>query len=69
MGAMELEPVILNQASHEIREQYLDCTKARTLLNWRPRFSLEDGLLRTIEWYRSFLGTAAPAPQQSYSAT
>jgi CDP-glucose 4,6-dehydratase len=69
MGAMELEPVILNQASHEIREQYLDCTKARTLLNWRPRFSLEDGLQRTIEWYRSFLGTAAPAPQQSYSAT
>jgi CDP-glucose 4,6-dehydratase len=69
MGAMELEPVILNQASHEIREQYLDCGKARTLLNWRPRFSLEDGLQRTIEWYRSFLGTAAPAPQQSYSAT
>ncbi len=69
LGAMELEPVILNQASHEIREQYLDCSKARTLLNWHPRFSLEDGLQRTIEWYRGFLGATVPAPQQSYSAT
>jgi CDP-glucose 4,6-dehydratase len=69
MGALELEPVILNEASHEIREQYLDCTKARRLLDWRPRFSIEDGLQRTIEWYRGFLGAAAPAPQQSYSAT
>jgi CDP-glucose 4,6-dehydratase len=69
MGALELEPVILNEASHEIREQYLDCTKARTLLNWHPRFSMEDGLQRTVEWYRSFLGAAARTPQQSYSAT
>lgn len=69
MGALELEPVILNEASHEIREQFLDCAKARKLLDWRPRFSLEEGLARTIEWYRSFLGAPSPAPQQSYSAT
>jgi len=69
MGALEFEPVILNQASHEIREQYLDCSKARTLLNWRPRFSLEDGLRRAVDWYRSYLGSPSTAPQESYSAT
>ena len=54
MGCPELEPVILNEANHEIREQFLDCTKARTRLNWRPSFSLEQGLARAVDWYREF---------------
>ena len=29
----------------------LDITKARRLLNWEPRFSLYEGLKRTIDWY------------------
>jgi UDP-glucose 4-epimerase len=31
----------------------LDNSRARELLGWEPRYSLEDGLLRTIEWYAS----------------
>lgn len=27
-------------------------SKARELLNWQPRYDLEEGLLRTIYWYR-----------------
>ncbi len=54
MGSTQLPPIILNEANHEIREQYLDCTKARTRLNWRSSFSLEQGLARTVEWYREF---------------
>jgi len=57
MDARELKPVILNEASHEIREQYLDCTKARTLLGWKSHYPLEAGLERTVAWYRSFLGS------------
>jgi CDP-glucose 4,6-dehydratase len=53
--ARELKPVILNEACHEIREQYLDCAKARTLLGWKARYSLDAGLERTVAWYRSFL--------------
>ena len=30
-----------------------DITKARTLLGWEPSVSLEDGLTKTLEWYRS----------------
>jgi len=29
----------------------LDNTRARELLGWLPRFSLEEGLKKTIEWY------------------
>ena len=29
-----------------------DRSKAEKLLDWRPRISFEDGLDRTIEWYR-----------------
>lgn len=55
----DLEPEILGQASHEIRAQYLSSAKARCLLDWTPLFSLEEGLARTIAWYREFL---APTP-------
>jgi CDP-glucose 4,6-dehydratase len=53
--ASDLSPEILNEANNEIRHQYLDSTKARTLLNWTPLFDLDKGLGRTIEWYREFL--------------
>ncbi len=33
-----------------------DITRARTLLNWSPRVDRREGLLRTIEWFRSQLG-------------
>jgi CDP-glucose 4,6-dehydratase len=50
-----LQPDVRNEASNEIPHQYLSAAKARERLGWRPLFSLEDGLGRTIDWYRSFL--------------
>lgn len=50
------KPDILNEASNEIRHQYLSAVKARKILGWQPLFTLEEGLRRTIEWYRDFLG-------------
>ena len=54
-----LRPEILNQASNEIRHQFLSAEKARNVLNWRPEFTLDEGLDRTIAWYRDFLGVPA----------
>jgi CDP-glucose 4,6-dehydratase len=51
-----LRPEVLNQASNEIRHQFLDAERARTILNWKPQFTLESGLDRTLGWYREFLG-------------
>ncbi len=54
MGS-DLEPDIRNEASNEIRHQYLSAARARRELNWRPLYTLEEGLERTIAWYREFL--------------
>lgn len=51
----ELEPVVLNEASHEIGRQYLSSEKAHRVLNWRAQYSLDEGLRRTLAWYRTFL--------------
>jgi CDP-glucose 4,6-dehydratase len=51
----DLEPEVRNEASNEIRHQYLDASKARRMLDWQPLFSLDEGLRRTIAWYRDFL--------------
>lgn len=53
MGA-DSEPVILNQATNEIRHQYLSAKKAREMLGWQPLFNLEQGLQRTVDWYKDF---------------
>jgi len=50
----ELEPVVLNQASHEIGRQYLSSEKAHRVLGWRAGYSLDEGLRRTLTWYRAF---------------
>lgn len=55
-GRTELEPLILNEARHEIPEQWLDCTRAHERLGWQPRYSLEQGLKETIAWYKAWLG-------------
>jgi CDP-glucose 4,6-dehydratase len=50
-----LEPDVRNEASHEIRDQYLSAAKARQRLNWSPLYSLDEGLRRTTQWYQEFL--------------
>ncbi|MGB8981945.1 MAG: GDP-mannose 4,6-dehydratase, partial [Anaerolineales bacterium] len=49
-----LAPQICNETSNEIRHQYLSAEKARRELGWRPMFDLDEGLQRTIDWYKDF---------------
>jgi len=51
----KLEPQVLNQASNEIRCQYLSAERARRMLAWSPLFTLDTGIGHTISWYRDFL--------------
>jgi CDP-glucose 4,6-dehydratase len=55
MHCQHLSPDIRNVAQGEIHSQYLSSDKARSVLGWRPEFSLEKGLSETIEWYGHFL--------------
>jgi CDP-glucose 4,6-dehydratase len=54
MGS-DLQPEVRNEASNEIRKQYLNANKARRVLGWSPLFTMEDGLDKTIAWYKNFL--------------
>ena len=56
MGS-DLKPEVRGEATNEIRHQYLSATKARSVLDWSPQFSLDDALGRTIAWYRQFLAS------------
>ncbi|HET8825311.1 MAG TPA: GDP-mannose 4,6-dehydratase [Terriglobales bacterium] len=51
----KLKPEILNQASNEIRHQFLSAERARKELNWKPMFTLDQGLEKTLAWYRKAL--------------
>ncbi|MGL6095608.1 MAG: NAD-dependent epimerase/dehydratase family protein, partial [Fimbriiglobus sp.] len=51
----DLAPDVRNEASNEIRHQYLSAEKARQELGWSPLFDLDAGLRRTVEWYTEYL--------------
>ena len=51
-----LKPVILNNAQNEILHQYLDSSKAMRVLGWEPEHDIDEGLVKTIVWYRWHLG-------------
>jgi CDP-glucose 4,6-dehydratase len=55
----DLEPIIHNQASNEIERQYLSSEKVGPVLGWKPRYTLQEGLRRTMAWYRLFLVEAS----------
>ena len=57
MDRVDLRPVILNEAKGEIRHQYLSAEKAKTVLGWRPTYTLDEALRDTIAWYREFFET------------
>ncbi len=43
---------ILNEATYEIRRQYLSSEKSRKILGWKIKHSLNEGLVKTINWYK-----------------
>ena len=44
----------------EIDKQYVDATKLTRLTGWSPSFEIEQGLERTIAWYREHPESLAP---------
>jgi CDP-glucose 4,6-dehydratase len=53
MGS-DLKPDLLNQATNEIQDQYLSAKKAKKMLNWASKYTLDVGLKETIDWYTHF---------------
>ncbi|MHA1976677.1 MAG: GDP-mannose 4,6-dehydratase [Candidatus Hodarchaeales archaeon] len=42
-----------NYRPNEIWDMYCDNTKAKQILGWEPRISMDEGLSHTIEWFKS----------------
>lgn len=59
-----LQPEILDlpEAKFEIPIQRLSAEKARRLLNWKPKYGLEEGLTRSIKWYSEYLASYRKIP-------
>jgi CDP-glucose 4,6-dehydratase len=64
LAGSELEPDIRGAGvpHGEIDRQWVDFSKLRELTGWEPSVTLEEGLQRTIDWYRAQAsGSSAPA--------
>ena len=48
-------PTISNSTKSEIKDQHLDSRKARELLGWSSKVTLQEGLKLTAEWYQKYL--------------
>ena len=46
-----------NNSQGEIFYQHLDCKRAERELNWKARYSFEEGIARTVDWYKNYLGS------------
>ena len=46
---------VLGKAEYEIKHQYLSSKKARRILGWNPKTTIDEGLSKTIKWYRDYL--------------
>jgi CDP-glucose 4,6-dehydratase len=46
---------ILNVAKNEIYEQYLSTEKIERFFDWHTKYSFEEGIKETIEWYEKIL--------------
>ncbi|BAZ32832.1 NAD-dependent epimerase/dehydratase [Cylindrospermum sp. NIES-4074] len=65
MNREDIEPVVIPQSHGEILHQHVSIEKAQKILGWTPRYSFNEGLRETIEWYTEFLGSPSVANGQN----
>jgi CDP-glucose 4,6-dehydratase len=51
----ELEPIVLDEVKNEIKEQYLDSSKIRRMIDWDIKWTREEALRETLAWYTEYL--------------
>tara|TARA_B100001109_G_C18717978_1_gene405701 strand:- start:580 stop:762 length:183 start_codon:yes stop_codon:yes gene_type:complete len=52
MKKKHLKPIIMNESKQEINFQKLNDRRIKKDLGWKQKISLNDGLLKTINWYK-----------------
>jgi CDP-glucose 4,6-dehydratase len=54
LTGQSIEPIVNESVRDEIPHMHLSCEKATKRLGWKPLFSLDEGLRRTVEWYSQY---------------
>lgn len=51
---LEKKAIVINKPFHiaDILETSADIRKAKKILGWSPEFSFEEGLIKTVDWYK-----------------
>jgi nucleoside-diphosphate-sugar epimerase len=49
----DIQPVFAPARNGDVRDSQADIRKAERLLGYKPIVTFEDGLRRTLEWYRA----------------
>ena len=64
LAGADIEPEIRGAGTPagEIDRQFVDGAKILAVCGWRPGVGLEQGLERTIAWYREHPESLAPVP-------
>jgi nucleoside-diphosphate-sugar epimerase len=49
-----IKPRVKSRPSHKasVNEMYADSSKAKKLLGWKPKVSIEEGISKLIEWFK-----------------
>ena len=55
LSGKNLKPLFEPEREFEIRHQFADISKMRTILGYKPKFDLKEGVKLTIEWYKQNL--------------
>ncbi len=50
----KLKPVHVDKRPGEVSRLMADASKAKKLLDWEPKYSLEDGLTEFVDWYKNY---------------
>jgi UDP-glucose 4-epimerase len=49
-----VKPVFVEPRPGEVNRLLADNSKAKEILGWTPKYTLEDGLTRLIDWYQNY---------------
>lgn len=50
----KMKPVHVAPRPGEIEKMVADCSKAKKILDWEPKYTLERGLVEFLEWYKDY---------------
>jgi nucleoside-diphosphate-sugar epimerase len=53
LAGTSMEPLSQEPRTGDVKDSQADISKAQSLLGYQPTVSSEEGLKRTLEWYRS----------------